>query len=84
MLTLNRQIKSLRKELQSLNERKVNDIYLVNLHDNYYTVRQNGYDVVFKGDREAYEMFTQKHKDSTFIIMRIPRPTYTKISLIDE
>ena len=69
------QIKSMRKELDKITKSKTSGIFLVDLKDDQYTVRQsNDETILFQGTKADFEIYKENYDEGIFVIMNIPRP----------
>jgi hypothetical protein len=70
---LKNKLKSLQKEIQKVSQTKANEVYFVGIEGSEYSVKSSGNRMTFKGTKDEYEAFLERHDKSVFIVDDIPR-----------
>lgn len=71
---LKHKVKSLQKEMNKIIKNKMTGVFFVGIQEGEYIVKAAGDNLVFQGDKESFDSFTQRYGEGTvFIIDDIPR-----------
>jgi hypothetical protein len=70
---LKNKVRSLQKELNRINNSKMNGVYFVDFWDEVFVIRAAGGKSLFQGNQQEYKEFISKYEKSVFVVDDIPR-----------